>query len=135
MSGLVVAIMGAILLFWIIPSQTEIVMDSGWLSPSTLPRITAAILIITGLIHFIFPKGKTEFDVTFSMRMALFFALTSVGIYLMHLIGFVFVAPILILVIMIMIGERRPIWLISGIILLPASIWFCVAFLLNKSLP
>lgn len=134
MSGLVVAIMGAILMFWIIPHQTEIV-NSGWLKPRTLPRVTSAIIIIGGLIHFIFPAGKAEFDLAFSRRIGMFFAITIAGIYLMKLIGFVLAAPLFILVIMILIKERRPLWLVSGIILLPAVIWFCVDFLLNKSLP
>ena len=133
-SGLIVAIMGAILLIWIIPWQTEIV-NSGWLKPTTLPRITSIIIITTGLIHFIFPAGKAEFGVAFSMRMGLFFSITIAGVYLMSLVGFIFIAPILILVIMLLIGERRPLWLISGIILLPAAIWFCVDFLLSKPLP
>ncbi|MCK5099147.1 MAG: tripartite tricarboxylate transporter TctB family protein [Desulfobacteraceae bacterium] len=133
-SGLAVIIGGAILLFWVIPHQTEIV-DYGWLKPATLPRISAIIIIIAGLIHFIFPTGKADFDVVFSLRVGLFFVISCSGLYLMSLIGFVLAAPILIVVIMILIGERRPLWLISGIILLPASIWFCVSFLLNKPLP
>ena len=134
MSGLAVVIAGTILLFWIIPNQTEFV-DSGWLKPATLPRIASIIFIISGLIQFIFPTGKAEFDAAFSLRVGLFFVISAIGLYLMSLIGFVLAAPILISVIMIMIGERRPLWLVAGIILLPASIWFCVDLLLNKPLP
>ena len=133
-SGLAVIIGGAILLFWVIPHQTEAV-DYGWLKPATLPKISAIIIVISGLIHFIFPTGKADFDVAFSLRVGLFFVISCIGLYLMNLIGFVLAAPILIVVIMMMIGERRPLWLVSGIILLPASIWFCVSFLLNKPLP
>ena len=134
LSGLVVVILGAILFFWIIPDQTEIA-DSGWLKPATLPKITSITIILSGVIHFIFPTGKAEFDVAFSLRVGLFFVISVIGLYLMNLIGFVLAAPILILVIMIIVGERRPLWLVSGIILLPASIWFCVNLLLNKPLP
>lgn len=126
--------MGLVLLFWIIPAQTE-VLDSGWLNPTTLPRITAVIIILAGLFHLVFPSGTAEFDVAFSFRMGLFFIITSAGIYLMDLIGFIIVAPLLVLVIMMMIKERRPLWLAMGVILLPALIWFCVDFLLDKPLP
>jgi len=134
MSGLVVAVAGVILLSWIIPNHTEIA-DSGWLKPATLPQITSIIIIIAGAIHFVFPTGKAEFDVGFSKRVGLFFVISTIGLYLMSLIGFILAAPLLVLVIMIMIGERRPLWLASGIILLPALIWFCVDFLLNRPLP
>ncbi len=134
LSGLVTVVIGLVILFWIIPAQTE-VLDSGWLNPTTLPRITAVIIIIAGLFHLISPAGTAEFNVAFSFRMGLFFIITSAGIYLMDLIGFIIVAPLLVLVIMMMIKERRPLWLAMGVILLPALIWFCVDFLLDKPLP
>jgi putative tricarboxylic transport membrane protein len=134
MSGFAVFIMGIVIYFWIIPYQTE-AMDSGWLKPTTLPRITAVIMIISGVIHFIAPTGKADFDVRFSLRVGLFFVTSAIGLYLMGKFGFEFIAPTLILVIMILIGERRPVWLISGIVLLPLAIWCCVHLLLGKPLP
>ncbi len=134
MSGFVVLIMGLVLFFWIIPYQTEI-MESGWLKPTTLPRITSVIMIISGAVHFIFPTGKADFDLRFTLRVGLFFVISVIGLYLMGKFGFVLVAPTLILIIMLIIGERRPVWLISGIILLPLTIWYCVDFLLDKPLP
>lgn len=134
LSGLVVVIFGLLLYFWIIPTQTETV-DSGWLRPETLPNITSVIIIIFGLIHFIFPKGSEEFDLAFTGRVGLFFVIGIIGLYLMSIIGFIFAAPILVLVLMLIIGERRPLWLIGGVILLPAAIWFFVDFLLNRPLP
>ena len=133
-SGLVVAIMGSILLLWIIPHQTEIA-DFGWLKPATLPKIASIVFIIAGLIQFIFPTGEAEFDFKLFLRVGLFFVISVIGIYLMSLIGFIIAAPILLSVIMLMIKERRPFWLATGILILPASIWFCVDFLLNKPLP
>jgi len=133
-SGLWVIIGGIILLFWIIPSQTE-PADYGWLKPATLPKICAVFIIFTGLTHLIFPSGKAKFDVAFSLRVALFFVISCLGLYLMSCIGFILGAPILISVIMLLVGERRPLWLFSAVILLPAFIWFCVSFLLNKPLP
>lgn len=134
MSGLVVAIMGFVLLLWIIPHQTEIA-DFGWLKPATLPKVTSIVIIIAGLIQFILPTGEAEFDVKLSLRVGLFFVISVIGLYLMSLIGFIIATPILLLIIMVMIKERRPFWLAAGILILPASIWFCVDFLLNKPLP
>ena len=133
-SGLGVIIAGLVLLFWIIPHQTEIA-DFGWLKPATLPKICAVIIIITGVLHCIFPTGKAEFDIESSLRVGLFFLISCIGLYVIGLIGFVFGAPLLIAVIMFFVGEHRPVWLVSGIILLPAVIWLCISVLLNKPLP
>jgi putative tricarboxylic transport membrane protein len=133
-SGLAVLMAGLLLLFWIIPSQTE-TMDSGWLKPASLPRITSVVMILAGLIQAVFPTGKVDVDLSFSLRVGCFFVISTAGLYAMSLFGFVFAAPALILVIMIIIGERRPVWLVSGIILLPLTIWCCVDLLLDKPLP
>ncbi len=133
-SGLVVTVAGLILLFWAIPYHTELA-DVAWLEPATLPQITAIIIIICGVLHLIFPTGKAEFDLVFSGRVAMFLVISIIGLYLMHLTGFLIAAPILVLVLMVFIRERRPFWLIAGIILLPAAIWFCIDFLLDRPLP
>ena len=134
MSGLVVAFFGAILLLWIIPNHTETV-DFGWLRPATLPIITAVIVLISSIVHFIFPTGKAEFDVQPALRAGSFFAISLSGLFLMHLIGFRMAAPLLVLVIMLLVGERRPIWLIAGIVLVPLAMWSSIELLLNRPLP
>ena len=134
LSGLVVAGAGAVLLFWITPTQTELV-DSGWLRPATLPNITSIAIIITGLIHFIFPSGKEEFDWRLFLRVGMFFVICLLALYLMKLLGFLAGAPALVLAVMLLIGERRWLWLISGVVLIPAVIWVAVAQLLDRPLP
>jgi putative tricarboxylic transport membrane protein len=133
-SGIVVAIFGALLLFWIIPQHTETV-DYGWLRPATLPIITAVIVIITGIIHILLPLGKVEFDVSLASRAGLFFVIALSGLFLMHLAGFLVAAPILIAVLMLLIGERRPLWLMTGIVLIPLAMWSTIELLLKRPLP
>jgi len=133
-SGLVVAVLGLILLFWIIPRHTETV-DYAWLRPATLPIITAIIVIISSLVHLIFPSGKAEFDVPLALRAGLFFTISLIGLFLMHLVGFLIAAPLLVMVLMLLIGERRPFWLIAGIVLIPLAMWSSIELLLNRPLP
>ncbi len=133
-SGLVVAVLGLILLFWIIPRHTETV-DYAWLRPATLPIITAIIVIISSLVHLIFPSGKAEFDVPLALRAILFFTISLIGLFLMHLVGFLIAAPLLVMVLMLLIGERRPFWLIAGIVLIPLAMWSSIELLLNRPLP
>ena len=134
MSGLVVAVLGLILLFWIIPRHTETV-DYAWLRPATLPTITAVIIIISSIVHLIFPSGKAEFDVPLALRSGLFFVISLIGLFLMHFIGFLIAAPLLVMVLMLLIGERRSIWLIAGIVLIPLAMWSSIELLLNRPLP
>ena len=133
-SGVVVAVFGIILLFWIIPRHTETV-DYGWLRPATLPNVTAIIVIVASIIHVIFPSGKAEFDGPLAMRAGLFFVISLAGLFLMHLVGFRIAAPLLVMVVMLLVGERRPLWLISGIVLIPLAMWSSIELLLNRPLP
>jgi len=133
-SGLVVAVFGTILLFWIIPRHTETVAY-GWLRPATLPIITTVIVIITSIVHLLFPTGKAEFDVPLALRAGLFFVISLIGLYVMHLAGFLVAAPLLVMVLMLLIGERRPLWLFAGIVLIPLATWSSIELLLKRPLP
>ena len=75
LSGLAVVVFGTLLLFWVIPVHTEPV-DYGWLRPATLPNITAVVIILSGLIHVLFPAGTAEFDGASAKRAGLFFAIS-----------------------------------------------------------
>ena len=121
-------------MLWIIPNHTEI-DELATLKPATLPYITATIVLIMGLLQVVFPGGKAEFDLKNTLQVGFYFALSLAGLYLMSLIGFLIAAPILILLVMILIGERRPLWLVSGVILMPLSIWASIELLLNWPLP
>jgi putative tricarboxylic transport membrane protein len=134
LSGLVSVFIGMILMFWIIPNQTETV-DEGWLRPATLPMITAVIVMVAGLVQSIFPKGTVQFEWRPSTKALLYLVMGIGGLWLMHGIGFIMAAPVLMLALMLKVGERRWIWLFSGVVLLPALIWFCVDFLLKRPLP
>ncbi len=122
------------LLFWIIPRHTEAV-DSGWLRPATLPTVTAVIVIIASIVQTLFPTGKVEFDLRLAVRAGLFFVISLLGIYLMHIAGFLIAAPVMIAVLMLLIGERRPLWLVTGIVVLPLAMWSTIELLLERPLP
>lgn len=133
-SGLVVVALGLLLILYIIPNHTEI-DEFSTLAPSTLPYITASIALIMGLVQLIFPSGKAEFNPGPALRVGFYFLLSLAGLYMMSLIGFRIAAPLLILIVMILIGERRPLWLISGILVMPLVMWYAVEVLLNWPLP
>ncbi|MBM9513462.1 tripartite tricarboxylate transporter TctB family protein [Desulfogranum marinum] len=132
-SGIFVALFGIALLFFVIPYQTEAV-DYGWLKPATLPSIAAVIITLSGILHAVCPRGRIEFRLSSALRALLFFCIGILGLCMMT-INYMMAAPILMLVLMWVIGERRWKWLFTGIALLPACIWFCIDFLLKRPLP
>lgn len=133
-SGAFFVLFGLALYFLVIPAQVEVV-EGGNLAPSTMPNILAWVLVICGAILVVKPtdfqtQGMRPFLVT-----AAYSAVLVLGIYAMSLWGFEFVAPPLALVIMLMIGERRPLWLILGAVIMPLLIWFLVTYPLGRALP
>ena len=134
LSGAVVAVFGIILLFYIIPLHTEPV-DYGWLRPATLPNVTAIVIIISGVIHILFPSGTAEFEVLPAMRAGLFFVISLAGLFAMHRLGFLIAAPLLAIILMLMVGERRPLWLFAGVVMIPLGIWSSIELLLKRPLP
>jgi putative tricarboxylic transport membrane protein len=134
LSGVVVAVFGIILLFWIIPRHAEPV-DYGWLRPSTLPNITAIIIVISSIIHVLFPSGTAEFDVRPAMRAGFFFVISLAGLFIMRHLGFLIAAPLLAVVLMLIVGERRPLWLFAGVVMVPLGIWSSIELLLKRPLP
>lgn len=133
MSGVLVSLFGIVLLFYIIPAQTETI-DYGWLKAATLPSIAAVIISFSGLLHAVFPRGELELELTSSLRALLFFFIGTLGLWLMT-ISYMVAAPLLMLVLMWVIGERRWKWLFTGVAVLPACIWFCIDYLLKRPLP
>lgn len=132
-SGLLVAGFGLLLLLVLIPEGTEQV-DYGWLRPATLPAILAWVLILSGLWTTLENRGAPVAPGQIARAMGLL-ALIAGGLWLMGQIGFLYTAPLLTLVLMLLIGERRPFWLALGVLGVPALIWFAVTELLSRPLP
>lgn len=133
MSGVLVSLFGIVLLFYIIPKQTETI-EYGWLKAATLPSIAAVIITLSGLLHAVFPRGELELEFTSALRALLFFFIGILGLWAMT-ISYMVAAPLLMLVLMWVIGERRWQWLFTGVIVLPAGIWLCIDYLLKRPLP
>lgn len=133
-SGAFFLIFGLVLVFIVVPNYVEDA-QGGNLSPKTMPTIIAWVLAVCGGILLIKPTNHQAPDGRFFLRAGAYVAVLGMAIYAMSLVGFLYVAPVLALVIMVMIGERRPLWLGIGVVLMPAAIWFLVTQLLERGLP
>lgn len=125
---------GLLLLFIVIPRHTEVV-GYGWMRPQTLPNAMAIVITAAGAVLALRPRGAVDFEWRRAARAALYLALLAVGVYLISLYGFEVVAPLLALAMMVLIGERRPLWLAIGAAGIPFVIWLVVPVLLGRPLP
>jgi len=132
--GLCFAAFGAFMLLVVIPWQTEVI-DYGWMRPRTLPNAMAAVITAAGLILAIRPRGEIAFQRRSAARAAMYLALVAAGVWLISLFGYEVVAPALALALMLLIGERRPLWLAIGVVGVPLAIWLAVPVLLDRPLP
>lgn len=133
-SGLFFVAFGIVLYFVVIPYDTEPV-DYGWVRPQSVPNAMAWIIAIAGLVQLIRPRGGISADIARMSRAALHLLIVACGVLAISQFGFRLVSPLLALTIMLTVGERRPVWLVLGVIGIPVLIWFVVAVLLGRPLP
>jgi len=133
-SGMFFFLFGLAMYFYVIPNYVESV-DEGNIAPSTMPNIISVVLAASGALLILKPTAYQARNPILIARTALYVALLVAGIYGMSLFGFEYVAPILALAIMWVLGERRPLWLTLGVIIMPAIIWFLVTQVLGRALP
>lgn len=134
LSGAFFLLFGLAMYFLVIPVYVENV-DGGSLSPKTMPAIISIIIAVCGGLLVLKPTRHQIPDARFFGLAGAYAILLAVGIYAMSWFGFEYIAPILALAIMVMIGERRPVWLLLGAVGMPVAIWFLVTQLLERALP
>lgn len=133
-SGLFFMLFGLVMYFGINPNYIETV-EGGSIAPSTLPNIISIVLAIAGAFVALKPTDHQIRNPVLMAKTGLYVTLLSVGIWAMSWFGFEYVAPVMALAIMWLIGERRPLWLGFGVVVMPTIIWFLVTQLLGRALP
>ena len=134
LSASFVIFLGLSLIYFIFPVEIES-LDYGWVRPQTLPNICALLLIIFGIVQFIFPKGKVVLEFEQILWSGVFVLAAFIAVFGFHYLGFIYTAPIFALSIMLLIGEKRILWLLLGVFLIPFLILLIVEQLLGRLLP
>lgn len=134
LAGLFVVLASVLFWLFVIPYHTS-AASSGWMRPRTLPTICAITLIALGLLLAVFPKGITVFSRNEMLPFCCIFAMAVASAWGISRFGFLAVGPVFGAALMLFVGERRLLWLISGVILAPATIWFVTTVLLGRPLP
>ena len=134
LSASFVIFLGLSLIYFIFPVEIES-LDYGWVRPQTLPNICALLLIIFGIVQFIFPKGKVVLEFEQILWSGVFVLAAFIAVFGFHYLGFIYTAPIFALSIMFLLGEKRILWLLLGVFLIPFLILLIVEQLLGRLLP
>ncbi|MEP4196104.1 MAG: tripartite tricarboxylate transporter TctB family protein [Aliishimia sp.] len=132
--GLFFVAFGLVLFFYLIPTQVETV-DFGSIRPKTMPQVLSVILIVSGAMLMLKPADGTDLQPLPWGKTSVIVAVLVAGLFAMSRVGFEFAAAPLALVLMLVMGERRPLWLGIGTLGMPALIWFAVTILLERPLP
>lgn len=124
---------GVIFLVRVIPAQVETV-DYGRVVPATVPTITICIIIAAALVQFFSSRFTVQVNPLVCIRVALLVAVMTFAVWLMDRFGFEYIAPLLALAVMALIGERRWHWLMISGVCIPLGIWLIVEQLLDRVL-
>ncbi len=134
LSASFVIFLGLSLVYFIFPIEIE-KLDYGWVRPQTLPNICSFLLITFGLVQFVFPRGKVDLQFNQILWSGIFMLVAFIAVFGFHNFGFILTAPVFSLTIMLFIGERRILWLLLGVFLIPFLIWLSVDQILGRFLP
>ncbi|NRA86868.1 MAG: tripartite tricarboxylate transporter TctB family protein [Rhizobiales bacterium] len=131
--GIILFLFANILYFYIIPTQTEYI-GYGVIEPNSLPNIMAYIIAIMACLLVLKPTADLQVNFRLLLNVIIFVFGVGLTAYLMSLFGFLYVAPLMALAIMWIVGERRKLWLTFGVVILPPAIWAIVTQLLDRQL-
>ena len=133
-TGAFIAVTALVLYFFVIPGGVEEV-DSAWLLPQTMPNVLVLLLAGLGVALVFKPANFQVQPVRHFVLCGIYLGLISAGLLAMSYLGFMVVGPVIAIAIMVIIGERRPFWLVLGAAGMPALIWIVLAWLLERGLP
>lgn len=128
---------GVFLLLYGIPANVKMV--SGifvYPNPALFPQIAAVLMIALGVMQMVFTKSRA--DVPTLRRVLLFLAVAGATLLAMvgiRTFGYLPVAVALMVLVCLITGERRPVWLLTVIVGMPVGIWLLFEHVLSRPLP
>lgn len=132
--GIVVLGFGCALLLWLVPAHVTS-MPGDPLDPSLFPRIAGWIIAVLGLAQIVFAKSDAPVPSMGEVfGFACFIGALVVAALLLPELGFLPVACGLMIASLLLLRERRPIWMALTLLGVPLFVWFLFAVLLSRSL-
>lgn len=130
------AIIGLCLVFflWVAPNEIENV-SYGRVVPKTFPYMAVGTILVAACVQFLLRPDFIPVEPVVLLRVALFVLFPILATIAMQQLGFEYAAPALALAIMLIIGERRWYWLVTGAFILPLGFLFLMEGVLDRVLP
>lgn len=133
--GGITALCGVLLLLYGIPANVEEV-DNAIISPRFFPQIAAWIFVVAGSVQLLFLKSKLKLPSLPEFgRVLIVCVLILIMTFLMGKFGYLVGAMSMMVAIMYMVYERRPVWLGIAIVIVPIVIWVLFVIILKRPLP
>lgn len=132
--GLLACLVAALLMWVVIPAQTS-TASYGSTSPAMFPLIGAAAVGIGALWLMIAPRSGATIDLRPAARAIGIALLGAAGFGALDWLGYVWIASPLVLTLMLLVGQRNPLWLVAGGIAAPLGIWAIFVMVLDRPLP
>lgn len=134
LQGIVVFGFGCALLWWLVPNHVTAVPGDP-LDPSLFPRIAGWLILALGLFQIATAKpGAAVPPLAEVFGFACFIASLVVAALLLPRFGFLPVAGGLMVVSIVLLRERRPLWAALTLVGVPLFVWVLFAVLLSRPL-
>lgn len=134
--GAVCVVLGAALIFWIVPTATHPALFAT-VPPQFYPSLSAWLLVAAGLGLAVsgLRGGGVELPRRWAPAAALAAAALGLAVVLMLWIGFVAAGALIVLAVMLLAGERRTGFLVGLPAAFPSLLWLAFDVLLDRPLP
>lgn len=132
--GVLALLFALFFIFFVIPAQT---MDPGYgySAPGDFPRAACIAMAIGGIALLITPGTNWTPDTVRTLRGVGFGVLALLAALAMEWAGYLWIAPALVGLTMLSLGERRWYWITGASIGAPLTIWFLFVSVLERALP
>ena len=133
-SGLFFFVAGTAFYLFVIPANVEPI-TGGSIHPDTFPNALSLLIALCGLALVFKPTGHRVQGAREMALAVVYFGVICLSLFAMVFMGYAVVSPALALILMLLIGERRAVWLVAGSAVMPAIIWVLVEVVLERGLP
>lgn len=128
-------LVGGFLFLYMIPANVKSVPGSVF-SPSLFPNIAAWMIIVLGVVQILSTPTKIDLPPAREvLRLLLVDGLALATLFLMEHVGYIPAAIALMVAVVLMVYERRPLWIVVTVLALPLGIWAFFEVLLSRPLP
>lgn len=134
LQGLIVLGFGCSLLLWFVPAHVTSVPGDP-LDPSLFPKLAGWIIATLGLLLVVFARSDSNVPPRQEVLLMLcFIAALVVAALFLPVLGFLPVACGLMVVSILLLRERRPIWAALTFVGVPLFVWLLFVVLLGRPL-